>query len=547
MRLTQISSTCCFGMLVCFLAAQGWTDNPAGEAPGLTFAKRDAQRASEAAQASTNLVADAAAKLQVAEKAIADATAAKGITEKTVADALAALQAAETAKTAADKVSADAATNAQKVKDDAAADQAAKDKAQQDATTAQTTAAAAAEVLKTRQAEKITADANQVNTVKALELAQVALKPAQGAKTEAEKNLAPIAAIAKSAQEKAAFYATTPPVATPEAVRLIQTFTHTRPFQSCRIDPTGDFVFGGCQDNTIQRWDLVLAKQVPLPGHRSWVADFAFQPGTNLLLSAAYEGKLLWWEAPLVTPTTVRTVAAHKGQVRSIACSPDGQFVASAGNDKVVRIWRTTDGALLKELAGHNSHIYHVAFHPNGKHLVTGELLGIMKQWEVASWQHVRDFDAKPLHKYDPTFHADCGGIRGLAFSPDGRFLAAGGIGEVTNAFAGIGKPTVLIFDWLTGQRVHLLNPKSNFQGSVWALQFHPTQDFLIGAGGGGSGGLWFWNAETGTALFDFPLPAAAYDMSLHPDGLRLALACYDNTLKIYDLGPKPPAAVPPK
>jgi WD40 repeat protein len=534
-------------MALCCLMAVSWADTPAADSPALTFAKRDAQRASEAATAATNLVAEAVTKLQAVEKAIADATAAKETAAKIVVDAGAALQSTETAKLAADQAVLDTAANAQKVKDDAAADQAAKEKAQLDVTAAQAAATTAAEAVKIKQTEKTTADVNLVNAGKGLELAQAGLKPAQDAKTIVEKDLAPLAVLAKAAQEKATFYAATPPVAQPEAIRLIQTFKHTRPFQSCRIDPTGDFVFGGCQDNTIQRWDLVLSKQIPMPGHKSWVADFDFQPGTNLLLSAAYEGKLLWWETPLGSPNSARTVAAHRGQIRSIACSPDGQFLATAGNDKLVRIWRTADGALLKELAGHGSHIYHVAFHPNGKHLVSGELLGILKQWEVATWQHVRDLDAKPLHKYDPTFHADCGGIRGMAFSPDGRFLAAGGIGEVTNAFAGVGKPTVLIYDWLTGQRMHLLNPKSNFQGSVWSLQFHPTRDFLIGAGGGGSGGLWFWNAEAGTALFDFPLPAAAYDLSIHPDGMRLALACFDNTVKIYDLGPKSPEPAPAK
>ena len=40
-------------------------------------------------------------------------------------------------------------------------------------------------------------------------------------------------------------------------------------------------------------------------------------------------------------------------------------------------------------------------------------------------------------------------------------------------------------------------------------------------------------------------LPGVAYDMTLHPDGLRVAVALFDKTLRIYDLGPKPemPAA----
>ncbi len=537
-----------FIAMVC-LAAQAWSADPvpSSENLGLKYAQRDALRAAAAAQAAAPRLAAEVAKLQAAEKAVADSQAAKVAAEKAVAETAAALTAAEAARVAADKVALDAVANAQKVKDDAAADQAAKDLAQQAATTAQTAAAAAADLVKAKQAEKAAAEANKPVADKQLEVAQAALKPAQEAKAVVEKETAAIAAIAKATQDKATFYATALPVAKAETPRLIQTLTHTRPFQSCRIDPTGDFVFGGCQDNTIQRWDLVLGTKTPIVGHKSWISGFDFQPGSNVLISAAYEGRVQWWNDALTVPASVRSVAAHKGQVRAIAFSKDGQYVASAGNDKLVRIWRAADGALLKELEGHTSHVYNLAFHPNGKHLVSGDLKGTLKQWELETWQLVRDYDAKLLHKYDEGFKADCGGIRGIDFSPDGRYLAVGGIGEVTNAFAGVGKPTVLLFDWLTGQRIHVLTPKGAFQGSVWALRFHPSGSFLLGAGGGGSGGMWFWDYETGTALLDVALPAVAYDLSLHPDGLRMALACYDNSVKIFDLGPKLPEAAPAK
>lgn len=535
------------GALAAVLFANVSQADPPPANLGLRYAQRDAQRATVAATAAANRLAAEVARLQVAEKAIVDSQAVKVAAEKALADSIAAVAAAEATKVAADKTAADAVVNAQKVKDDAAADQTAKDAAQLAATNSQTAAKAADDLLKTRQAEKTQADANKAAADKRLAEAQAVLKPIQEAKAAVEKEANSIAVIAKAATDKAAFYATALPFPKAEAPRLIQTYKHTRPFQSCRIDPTGDFVFGGCQDNTIQRWDLVLGTQVPMTGHKSWIADFDFQPGSNLLISAAFEGKMQWWNEPLSVPSSQRTVAGHKGQIRSIAFSRDGQLLATAGNDKLVRIWRAADGALLKELEGHGSHVYNLAFHPNGLHLVSGELKGILKQWEIATWQLVRDYDASPLHKYDSGFRADCGGIRGLAFSPDGRYLAAGGIGEVTNAFAGVGRPTVLVFDWVTGQRIHMLLPKGGFQGTVWALEFQPQGAFLVGAGGGGSGGMWFWDVETGAALLDVALPSVAYDLSFHPDGLRMALACYDSTIKIYDLGPKPPDAPPAK
>lgn len=236
---------------------------------------------------------------------------------------------------------------------------------------------------------------------------------------------------------------------------------------------------------------------------------------------------------------------AHKGYIRGVAVSPDGTLVATGGNDNLVKVWSAADGSLVKELAGHERHIYNLAFHPSGKFLVSGDLLGVLKQWEVGTWNMVRELDAKVLWKFDAGFKADVGGVRAIDFSPDGKLLAVGGITEVSNAFAGVGVPAVVLFDWESGKQLKLMKPKDNFQGSVYSVRFHPTEPFLVAAGGGNGASLWFWKFDEEKSFADVKLPGVAYDMSLHPDGLRLAVALFDKTLRIYDMGPAPemPAA----
>src|SRR5262249_34185139 len=157
-------------------------------------------------------------------------------------------------------------------------------------------------------------------------------------------------------------------------------------------------------------------------------------------------------------------------------------------------IWSVADGSLVRQLPGHTRHVYNVAFHPSGRFLVSGDLLGIIKQWNVADWTETRELDAKLLSKYDTQFKADVGGVRTIAFSADGTMMAAGGITDVSNAFAGVGVPCVVVFDWETGRQQHVLKPKEAFQGSVYGVRFSPTGDFVVAAGGGPSGGMWFWS-----------------------------------------------------
>lgn len=320
---------------------------------------------------------------------------------------------------------------------------------------------------------------------------------------------------------------------------MVETIKHDRPLISCRVDPSGQYVFAGAQDNNLHRWDLFTGSHVAMKGHKSWIRRFRIAPDGNLLVTGGYDGRLIWWNAFDSDPAPLRTIDAHHGFVRGVAISPDGQWIATGGNDNLVKIWSAADGQLVQELPGHERFVYNVLFHPSGKYLVSGDLMGVLKQWEVGTWKHVRDFDGSPLSKYDKTFRADCGGIRGMDFSSDGKLLAAAGITDVSNAFAGVGVPAVALFDWESGKRTHLMKPEKNFRGACWGVKFHPSGKFLVGAGGGSGGSLWFWKPNEDKSFFDFKLPGVGYDVDFHPDGLRIAVAVYDKTLRIYDLSPK--------
>ncbi|HXG08333.1 MAG TPA: WD40 repeat domain-containing protein [Gemmataceae bacterium] len=325
----------------------------------------------------------------------------------------------------------------------------------------------------------------------------------------------------------------------PAQTHLVQELKHSSPLVGCRFDPSGRFVFAGAQDNTVQRWELDGGKRTELVGHKSWVRGLAFAPKNNLLFTGDYQGKVIAWPIDAETPAPERTLDAHRGWVRALAVSPDGQTLATCGNDHLVKLWSVPDGKPLRELAGHASHVYNLAFHPGGQFLVSIELKGVIRQWDLAEGKSVRELDAKVLYKYDETFRADIGGARSMAFSTDGSLLACGGITEVTNAFAGVGKPLVVLYDWQTGKPKQLLRPKENFQGTVWGVVFHPS-GFLAGAGAGAGGALWFWRPEEPLAFFTLKLPNNARDLDLHADGRRLAVPFFDGAVRLYDMAKKP-------
>jgi WD40 repeat protein len=305
-----------------------------------------------------------------------------------------------------------------------------------------------------------------------------------------------------------------------------------------RIDPTGRFVFAGCQNNTIQRWEIATGKNTPLAGHRTWVRAFAFSKDGKTLFSGDWTGKILAWPADAEKPTPRFTIDAHPPRewCRALAVSPDGTTLASVGNDHRVCLWNTADGKPKKAWVGHDSHIYNVLWTPDGKRLVTADLKGVVKDWDLAKGTVARTLDAAVLYKYDQGFMADIGGVRSMALSADGTMLACAGITNVSNAFAGVGNPAVVLFDFKTGKRKHLLKPKAAFQGTMWGVAFHPAGYILATAGGNG-GMLWFWKPDADTSVHQLKLPNNARDLSLSPDGKLAAIPFYDGAVRLYSLG----------
>ncbi|MBI3866499.1 MAG: WD40 repeat domain-containing protein [Planctomycetia bacterium] len=517
---------------------------PAAEPLALKVARHDLARWTERAKVLADAAAQANAAFDVANKSLADAKAAVATADKAATEAGAAVTAAQQAKTAADKALSDSQEALKKVetekKDDVEANNAAK--AAVDA--AQKNAEAAAKQETEAVAKKKQADDAKAAAIKSVADAGPAVKPATDAKAAADKPAGEAAASLKIAQDRLAVLEKGIPKPDPAAVRLIQTITHDRPVLTCRFEPGGDFLFAGAEDSSFHRWDLFTASALHLKGHKSWIGTIgALSPTGNLLVTGGHEGKLAWWNALEPSPAPVRIIDAHKGYVRAIAVSPDGKLIATGGNDNLVRVWSAADGSLVKELAGHPRHVYNVAFHPSGKALISGDLMGTLKQWDVETWAMTRELDAKLLSKYDKGFHADVGGVRAIDFSPDGKLLAVGGITEVSNAFAGIGNPLVLLFEWESGKQLKQLKPKDNIQGSVWGVRFHPSGEFLIGAGGGPAGALWFWKPDDEKSFHAIGLASVAYDLTLHPDGLRLAVPLFDKTIRVYDMSPKPDVA----
>jgi WD40 repeat protein len=325
----------------------------------------------------------------------------------------------------------------------------------------------------------------------------------------------------------------------PSKTHLSRQLKHDSPIISCRFDRSGKSIFFGDQESRIWRWEWSGDQKSEYAGNESWCRALACDPSNQVLIAGGFDGRLTWWPTTGNMPQPIRKLDAHQGWIRAVAISSDGQTLASVGNDRIVKLWNFADGKLIREMSGHESHIYNVAFHPSGQSVVTADLKCNLFHWEVASGKLLRQLKAASLHKYDDTFKADIGGCTGLNFDSTGKKLAAGGISNVTNAFAGIGEPAVVILDWESGKEMIQHESKAKVKGVVWGLAFLADNTLIGVTGGPGGGFLFHWKPDLKIEAHQFKLPNTGRDMDLAPDQMHVAVAHFDQHVRVYRMADK--------
>lgn len=258
-------------------------------------------------------------------------------------------------------------------------------------------------------------------------------------------------------------------------------------------------------------------------GHR-WANTLAFSPDGKTLASGIwkYSGPIQLWD--VATGEKFSTLEGEIGAIKALTFSADGSqlFCAHSPRDAKLSAWEIASGRQIVNFSGsQNSR--------NGSNaplvmsqdtrLIAGASVNIVKIWEVhkKKLQHT-------LKEDDGVYHPS-GAAQSLAFSPDGKTLAAG-------------KEIVRLWDIETGDELTKFPKQPRFVG---ALAFSPNGKIL--AAGDYAGAIFLWNLPARDQLSPVSitghntLPITSFAFT--KDSKTLASGSQDSTIRLWDVATK--------
>lgn len=262
-------------------------------------------------------------------------------------------------------------------------------------------------------------DSNTLETTSTLvghldDILDVRILPSRYDSGDAEMGrTATVALATNSAEIRLMKVAISPDDVVPESSTSDTLSGHTAAVLCLDVSPCHRFLLSCGKDRSVRIWDLLQRQCVGLAaGHTEAVGAAAFSrkvvnfrtPTSDLMafcVSVSVDRTLKRWNLPRsllsssencdpVSLSVAGTVRAHEKDINMVSVAPNDSLIATASQDKTVRLWNASDLSLRATLKGHRRGVWDVQFSPVDRVVVTASGDKTLKLWSLTDYACVR-------------------------------------------------------------------------------------------------------------------------------------------------------------
>jgi WD40 repeat protein len=298
-------------------------------------------------------------------------------------------------------------------------------------------------------------------------------------------------------------------------VTIPEAYPVTVPITALAFSPDGRHVAAsGYHEYTLWKVaDGTLARRVPGLSERSYGLGYS-RDGKWLGIAGGDPGQYglarVWSAEKDGGGKPVRELSESQDVVFAVAFSPDGKKLATAGADRVIRVFEVETGKPIMQIEDHADWILDIAFSPDGKKLASASRDKTSKVFDLEKKESLVTFTGHGQPVYT------------VAFTPDGKSVSSGGEDNEIRV-------------WSIDGEAKQIRRIRGFGGTVFKLAYTPDGKTLVACSGDKTVRL--FKAENGSALRTLNGHNDwVYTLALSPDGKTIASGSWDGEVRLWNL-----------
>jgi WD40 repeat protein len=319
---------------------------------------------------------------------------------------------------------------------------------------------------------------------------------------------------------------------------FIKSLVGTEGIRTVKFSPDGKLIVAGSGDGKVLLWQSDGTFLKTWQGHKNAVYGVNFSPNSQIIASVGGDDNVKLWNSNGTLFKRFNSLGTQ--QIYGVNFSPDGKILAWTSNNNI--ILAKLDGTVLKTLKGHTAPVRAIAFSNDGNKIASASDDKTVKIWNP---------DGTSIH----TLIGHTGSIRSVNFSPDSLTIASASEDNTIR----IWQPNSIILKILPHNGIvakAIVSPDKkitatasdgmitlwNLKGEKLKTLIHPrirslslSTDGLSMVSGGADGIIKLWRSD-GTFVKDLiSHKNSIIDLKFSPDNQTIASASEDGTVKLWD------------